>query len=225
MRGWTLIILVVLVGWALLFTPPQFLSPLFENHTLRTFAYGFGPLILYTYTAPGRWLLLAIWPHFFDLTLRQFWGGAPFGSVAIAAFAWGFALAFSYVFWNFFGARFWKGMGRWNPFGWKVTRYRPFFLRQFVRFARWKEREHEFGEHATGAFASLWEVLSNEFKLDDIFLGRPKLYIGGLLRPIGLKTEKHFVTIATTGGYKTSGALIPNLCIHEGRAIIIDPKG
>lgn len=224
MRGWTIILIVVLVGWALLIGPPQSLGFLFQ-HPFSDFWKSLGPLIVYVYTAPGRVVLTWIWPGFFRLTLNQFFAGAPFTEVLIAVFAWGFAFAFSYVFWHFFGARFWKLIGRWNPFGWKITRHRPFFLRQLVRFARWKEREHEFGEHATGAFASLWEVLSNEFKLGDIFLGRPKLYIGGLLRPIGLKTEKHFVTIATTGGYKTSGALIPNLCIHEGSALIIDPKG
>ncbi len=68
-------------------------------------------------------------------------------------------------------------------------------------------------------------MLANEFTRGDIFLGRPKLIIGGLLRPIGLNTEKHFVTFASTGSYKSTGALIPNLCIHEGSALIIDPKG
>ena len=60
-------------------------------------------------------------------------------------------------------------------------------------------------------------VLSNEFKHGDIFLGRPKLIIGGMLRPIGIQTEKHMVTIAGTGSGKSTGALIPNLCIHRGK--------
>jgi stage V sporulation protein K len=224
MRGWTIILLVVLVGWALLIGPPQSWGHLFEK-PYSEFWKLLGPLVLYTYTAPGRIVLTWIWPGAFRLTLNQFFAGAPFPEVPIAILAWGFALTFSYFFWHFFGARFWKLIGRWNPFGWKITRHRPFFLRMFVRIGGWFERETKFGQHATGRFASLWDILSNEFKRGDIFLGRPKLIIGGMLRPIGLNTEKHFVTIASTGGYKSTGALIPNLCIHEGSALIIDPKG
>src|ERR1035438_553390 len=46
-----------------------------------------------------------------------------------------------------------------------------------------------------------------------------------MLRPIGIQTEKHMVTIAGTGSGKSTAALIPNLCIHQGSALIIDPKG
>ena len=91
--------------------------------------------------------------------------------------------------------------------------------------AEWWERETVFGRRATGGFASILDVLSNEFHEGDIFLGRPKLIIGGLLRPIGIPTEKHMVTIAGTGSGKSTGALIPNLCIHTGSALVIDPKG
>ena len=68
-------------------------------------------------------------------------------------------------------------------------------------------------------------MLSNEYQFGDIFLGRPKLFIGGMLRPIGIPTEKHMVTIAGTGSGKSTAALIPNLCLHFGSALIIDPKG
>ena len=89
----------------------------------------------------------------------------------------------------------------------------------------WWESESKFGRQATGGFAGLLGVLSNEFKHGDIFLGRPKLIIGGMLRPIGIQTEKHMVTIASTGSGKSTAALIPNLCIHQGSALVIDPKG
>ncbi len=225
MRGWTVILIIVLIAWAIFATPPQWWGVIAANPVSHSLNF-LGPLIINTYTAPGRWLLLSIWSGFFSLSLVDIWSGrASAGAIAVAVFAWSFAFAFSYVFWHFFGARFWKLIGRWDPFWWKITRHRPFFLRLFVRIGAWWEREKHFGQHATGRFASLWEVLSNEFHLGDIFLGRPKLFIGGLLRPIGLNTEKHFVTIASTGGYKSTGALIPNLCIHEGSALIIDPKG
>src|ERR1051325_6539372 len=138
MRGWTIILIVVLVGWALLIGPPQSWAPVFQGHWSELWK-AFGPLILYTYTFPGRQVLFWIWPGFFRLTLNQFFAGAPFTENLIALFAWGFAFVFSYVFWHFVGARFWKLIGRWNPFGWKITRHRPFFLRLFVKFARWKE--------------------------------------------------------------------------------------
>ena len=102
---------------------------------------------------------------------------------------------------------------------------RPLFLRAYANVSDWWERETKFGRQATGGFASLLGVLANEFKHGDIFLGRPKLIIGGMLRPIGIQTEKHMVTIAGTGSGKSTAALIPNLCIHRGSALIIDPKG
>lgn len=223
MRGWTIVLLVVLCGWAILFVPPQSAYPFVHSVNEVT-----GPIFLFafrTFTFPGRAVLTWVWPGFFSLTLQQFWAGAGFFRVLVAIFAWGFTLWFSYWVWLIVGSRFWKLTGRWNPFGWKTYRHRPHFLKLFVRISNWWERERHFGEHATGRFASFWEILSNEFKNGDIFLGRPKLIIGGMLRPIGIKTEKHFVTIASTGGYKSTGALIPNLCIHEGSMLVIDPKG
>lgn len=43
--------------------------------------------------------------------------------------------------------------------------------------------------------------------------------------PIWLQGEGHFITIAPTGAGKGRGALIPNLLMYEGPAIVIDPKG
>lgn len=223
MRGWTIILLVVLCGWAILFVPPQSTAPFVHsvNQVTGPFFEGF----FYLFTLPGKALLTWIWPGFYSLTLQQFWAGASFFRVILAVFVWAFTLWFSYWVWLIVLSRLWKLTGRWNPFGWKTYRHRPHFLKLFVRISDWWERERHFGEHATGRFASFWEILSNEYKTGDIFLGRPKLIIGGMLRPIGIRTEKHFVTIASTGGYKSTGALIPNLCIHEGSVLVIDPKG
>jgi type IV secretion system protein VirD4 len=74
-------------------------------------------------------------------------------------------------------------------------------------------------------WASLPEVINHRFSAGDIFLGRPKLFIGGMLRPVGIRTERHMITIAGTGSGKSTAALIPNLCLHEGSALVIDPKG
>jgi type IV secretory pathway TraG/TraD family ATPase VirD4 len=132
---------------------------------------------------------------------------------------------FSWFVWSFSLSRFWKLIGRWNPFGANIDEMRPYHLKIWVWLRELFEREGEFGQHATGGFAGIIEVLSNRFKFGDIFLGRPKLFIGGMLRPIGIPTEKHMVTIAGTGSGKSTGALIPNLCLHWGSLLCVDPKG
>jgi type IV secretion system protein VirD4 len=112
-----------------------------------------------------------------------------------------------------------KFIGVWNPFR-RMNVSRSWVLRWCVRMGERAEASH-FGERSTGGWASMWEVMSWRFQRGDIFLGRPR----GMLRPIGIPTEKHMVTIAHAGAYKTTGALIPNLLVHEGSALIIDPVG
>jgi type IV secretion system protein VirD4 len=94
-----------------------------------------------------------------------------------------------------------------------------------VRLKEWWEAQRQFGKGPTARLAGLVEVLSNRYLRGDVFLGRPKLPIGGLMRPIGIPTEKHMVTIAEPGAGKSTAALIPNLCIHQGSLLCIDPKG
>ena len=223
MRGWLILALVVLGAWVLVIGPPPSLEP-----HVRAVSHYTDPVFLAfigIFTAPGRWLMLRVWDGFFHLTWREVYHGAGFFRITGEALSWLVAILISYFFWTFFGARFWKLIGRWNPFGWKTFRHRPHFLKMMVGISNWWERERHFGQHATGRFASLWETLSCEFKDGDIFLGRPKLPIGGMLRPIGVPTERHMVTIAGTGAGKSTGALIPNLCIHRGSLLCIDPKG
>jgi type IV secretory pathway TraG/TraD family ATPase VirD4 len=219
MRGWTIVVILVLGGWLLIVGPPAILEPFVRAVPHQVF-----DLIEWFYfrafALPGRWVLLHIWSGFFTIP-----DPPTTWRVVVALFAWVFAFVFSYVVWAFALSRLWKLTGRWNPFGWKVYRTRPLFLRAYANLSDWREREFKFGRQATGGFAGLLGVLGNEFKHADIFLGRPKLFIGGMLRPIGIQTEKHMVTIAGTGAGKSTGALIPNLCIHEGSALIIDPKG
>jgi stage V sporulation protein K len=224
MRGWTILVLVVVGAWFLIVGPPAILEPSVRAVPNQIYDL-IGWLYFTVFPYPGKWVLLHIWSGFFSLTWAQFFHGAAWDSILVAVFAWSFALVFSYFFWLILFSRFWKLTGRWNPFGWKTHRMRPLFLRIYANISDWWERETKFGRQATGGFASLLGVLSNEFKHGDIFLGRPKLIIGGMLRPIGIQTEKHMVTIAGTGSGKSTAALIPNLCIHRGSALIIDPKG
>jgi stage V sporulation protein K len=226
MRWWWIVLFIGLFAWVILVGPPQSWAPFFHTPFMHFLDF-LGPLIISIVTLPGRWVLSHIWGGFFDLTLVQFWQGAPFYKVAIACFAWTFTIVFSYAFWITALSRFWKFIGRWNPFGSNIFLARPHVLRMAVAISNWREREFHFGEHATGRFASIFEILSNEFQAGDIFLGRPKLLIGGMLRPIGISTEKHMVTIAGTGSGKSTGALIPNLCCfaNSGSLLCVDPKG
>lgn len=44
-------------------------------------------------------------------------------------------------------------------------------------------------------------------------------------RPIGLKDNRHIVTIAGSRAGKGTAAIIPNLCLYPGSVICLDPKG
>jgi type IV secretion system protein VirD4 len=224
MRGKTILTIVVLACLALFyFNAPwmrhvddvtRHLKPFLDPYIMPAFRWVFRIFML-----PGIWVMRHIWSGFFHVqAVTWFW-------LSVELFGWICALVISYFFWLILLSRFWKFTGRWNPFGWKIHRGRPHFLKMMVAISNWWEREVHFGKHATGRFASIFEVLSNEFHHGDVFLGRPKLPIGGMLRPVGIPTEKHFVTIASTGSGKSTGALIPNLCLHWGNILVIDPKG
>ena len=218
-----IIIFLLLLGWAIFIGPPQS----WAQYDKIVWPY-IGPPIFFLfdlYTYPGRWVLWHIWPGFFSVTGRQVVAGVPWPSLLLAAFTWGFVYTFSFFVWETVLSRLWKFIGRWDPFDAKIYWGRPHFLKTMVAISNWWEREFHFGEHATGRFTSIFEVLSNEFQYGDIFLGRPKLLIGGMLRPVGIPTEKHMVTIAGTGSGKSTGALIPNLCLHTGSLLCVDPKG
>jgi stage V sporulation protein K len=223
MRAWKVIVFLLLLGWLIFVGPPASWAPY-----VKAIWWYLGPFIvgiLRLFILPGQWLLSLVWSGFFDLTFPQFVYEAGWGSRAIAVFAWTFTFVFSWQFWVTVLSRFWKFIGRWNPFGPGAYEMRPYFLKILTGISDWWERETKFGQHATGGFASLLGVLSNEFHHGDIFLGRPKLIVGGMLRPIGIPTQKHFVTIAGTGSGKSTAGIIPNLCLHEGNVLVIDPKG
>src|SRR6202020_71069 len=137
-----------------------------------------------------------------------------------------YCAAFSWVFWSMLFSRTLKSIGLWNPFNASIYGSRPWLLLTIVFIGGWCEILTRFGRQATGGWAGLLEVLSCRFKDGDVFLGRPRFKIGGgMLRPIGVPTEKHFVTFGWTGLGKSTGALVPNLCLHRGSLLCVDPKG
>lgn len=95
----------------------------------------------------------------------------------------------------------------------------------FVRLAEWWEMARKFGQEPTAKWASIFEVLSEDYGWGDVFLGRPYTILGGLPMAVGVETEKHMVTIAGTGSGKSTAGLIPNLCSYPGSVLVIDPKG
>lgn len=131
----------------------------------------------------------------------------------------------SWVVWSFAVSRSLRLLGLWSPFL-GAGRGRRWIVQRWVRFWQWVELGR-FGQGPGAAWAGFVEVISNRYRDGDVFLGRVRIFRGvfGILRPIGISTEKHMVTIAETGSGKSTGALIPNLCLHKGSLLCVDPKG
>ena len=83
MRGWTILVLVVVGAWLLIVGPPAILEPSVRAvpHSLYDFI---GWLYFTVFPYPGKWVLLHIWSGFFSLTLTQFFHGASWGSILVA---------------------------------------------------------------------------------------------------------------------------------------------
>lgn len=133
------------------------------------------------------------------------------------------AMTVSALAWSLIIPRGLFSVGLWEPFT-KVTR--PWTYRLYCSVRLWLEL-HGFGQRPTGAWASLPEVLACRYQPNDIFLGRPALpfFLGSLLRPIGLPSEKHVCIFGSPGSGKSTGGLMPALCLHEGSCLCIDAKG
>src|ERR1700733_13233989 len=116
MRGWTIVVLVVIGGWFLIVGPPAILEPTVRAVPDHIYAL-IGWLYFSVFALPGRWVLLHIWSGFFNLTWAQFFHGAGLGSILIDGFGWLLAIVISYFVWIVVLSRFWKLIGRWNPFG------------------------------------------------------------------------------------------------------------
>jgi len=66
---------------------------------------------------------------------------------------------------------------------------------------------------------------STGLSLDAVYLGQSWTQDDVLPRDIGIQDDAHLLTIAGTGAGKSTTAVWPNLCLYEGAAIVIDPKG
>lgn len=53
-----------------------------------------------------------------------------------------------------------------------------------------------------------------------------KLFVGAVgMQPIGLRDDRHVMTVAGSRAGKGTSVLIPNLCLYPGSMVVIDPKG
>lgn len=177
--------------------------------------------IAFAFMAPGIAVVGLVFGAILGLETNPF--EPPWGYPLFA-----FVIVFSWIFWSVAIPRTLKFVGLWDPF-WHAHRGRRWVLKAWGRLGDWWA-ERRFGQGPASRWATLIEVVSERFVSGDLFLGRPRLAIarlplGGLLRPVGVPTEKHMVTVGCTGSGKSSAALIPNLCLHEGSLLCIDPKG
>ncbi len=132
---------------------------------------------------------------------------------------------FGWHFWGFCIGQTLRLFGVHDPFIDAYKTSRPWMMLAMVRIATWWEIRKKFGRGHTGGWASVWEVIAHPYRAGDLFIGRA--YYGGLalLKPVGMETDKHVVILGSMGSGKTSGVLIPTLCVHPGSAVVVDIKG
>ncbi|WP_421754173.1 type IV secretory system conjugative DNA transfer family protein [Croceimicrobium sp.] len=97
------------------------------------------------------------------------------------------------------------------------------FGKEYEKFIGFLE-QGRFGLGGSARFAGLLEEWPYNFKnhKNSLFMGR-SLY--NPFRHIGLKDERHMLTIAGSRAGKGATVIIPNLLLWEGSTLVIDPKG
>lgn len=111
----------------------------------------------------------------------------------------------------------------WLLFGWNGKRQWHYRLigKVTAPFRRlW--RVFQFGKGGSATFAGITDEWESLHKPGSILLGRSAY---GKEWTIGLKDDRHLLTIASTGGGKGRSAIIPNLLMWRGSALVLDPKG
>ena len=133
----------------------------------------------------------------------------------------------SYVVWAAVIPAGLSALGLWDWFGYG-SRGRSVSQElngRWVWLRDWFEEVTAFGKGPVSKWARMADMKARRWRRGDVFLGRAWTIFGGRSWPVGLSTEKHMVTIAGTGSGKSTAGLIPNLCLHEGSLLCIDPKG
>lgn len=97
-----------------------------------------------------------------------------------------------------------------------------------VLFARWTKRlrawsqAQDFGKGGSAAFAGVIEDWGHRFEPGTILLGKS---LSDLNWKVGFADDRGFLTVAGSRSGKGRSAIIPNLLIWPGSALVIDPKG
>ncbi len=107
-------------------------------------------------------------------------------------------------------------------FVWHARRPAKVFIGRSTRPIRRLFGSRHFGMGGTARFSGLLDDWANPWKAGDILLGR-SLYDPRWL--VGMKDDRHMVTMATTRAGKGRSMIIPNLLTYPGSALVIDPKG
>jgi|SRR5579883_861011 len=162
------------------------------DHGPQEFAWSIARIAVEAFFAPAHFLIEWFWQDVLGLRTN------PYTSIFMPFFV-AFLVGFPFVFWSVLLSRLPKFFGVWEPFAARNFQPALLLMKAGVMVREWFDITAKFGRTSTGGWAGLVEVLSTRFKDGQVFLGRPKLIIGGMLRPIGLSTEKHMVTIASSG--------------------------
>lgn len=172
--------------------------------------------VFVAFIAPVVWVLAVVWDKLLGIQADPFMYGTPWAVPIMLV-----VLAASWAFWSTAISRSLHLVGWWDPF-WRVDAGRRWVLQAGVRLRDWIEGRVG---RSVGWRASLLEVLSLRFLRGDVFLGRPRLWVGGMLRPIGIEAKHHVVTIGPAGAGKNVAALVPNICVHQGSPAVCRPEG
>ena len=91
-----------------------------------------------------------------------------------------------------------------------------------IPFTGGNPNDPHYAKPASAAFFSKADLLAGgsvEYSAGKLFLGRVDQ------KMIGIGDARHIVTLAGSGGGKSVCALMPNLMMWEGSALVLDPKG
>jgi type IV secretory pathway TraG/TraD family ATPase VirD4 len=89
------------------------------------------------------------------------------------------------------------------------------------RFRRYRE-EKEFGKGGSSAFAGVVEDWRHRWYSGDVLLGKS---LNEAFWWVGWQDDRGFLTVAGSRSGKGRSAIIPNLLLWPGSALVIDPKG
>jgi hypothetical protein len=93
----------------------------------------------------------------------------------------------------------------------------------FLRLDHWLA-DFAMGKKQNAKWAGPLERMAMMYKPGMLLLGRLRVLNIGWLMPVGMRTRRHLVMVATTGAGKTT-SVISMLALHRGNSFVIDPKG